>query len=260
MEGTGIFVESSVAGVGSAAFVSNDGSRIASATYVSSAESAEAFYWTDNTGIVGLGWLPRQAGEVGVLESTVRDMTPDGRLIAGWSGLGFLDIRPFVWSEEAGMEDFVQVLRDSHGLSNPLANWELLTIQGMSSNGQFFTGSGYNPAGDIEAWLVRLDAPWGSVTSDLTGNGFVDFEDLTVLLANWNRHTTPARGNLVDANTTPVNFEDLTVLLADWTGPGPAGSPEGALGAEAVPEPSTLALTLVAALAGLPAVRRRRRG
>jgi len=59
----------------------------------------------------------------------------------------------------------------------------------------------------------------------LTGNGFVDFEDLTILLANWNQNVSAAEGNLVDAATTPVNFEDLTVLLAAWTGPGPAASP-----------------------------------
>jgi len=64
--------------------------------------------------------------------------------------------------------------------------------------------------------------------ADLTGNGFVDFEDLTVLLANWNQNVSAAEGNLVDAVTTPVNFEDLTVLLAGWTGPGPAASPQPA--------------------------------
>ena len=190
-------------------------------------------------------------------------MTPDGRLIAGWSGLGGFNGHPFIWSEEAGMEDFEQVLRDSHGLSAPLDDWEYLSIQGMSSNGQFFTGWGFNPAGEREGWLVRLDAPWGSAAgepSDLTGNGFVDFDDLAILLSNWEQDASAALGNLVDANGSPINFDDLAVLLADWTGPDAAGSPAGAIGAQAVPEPSTLALALVAALVGLSAVRRRRRG
>jgi len=96
-----------------------------------------------------------------------------------------------------------------------------------------------------------------SLTSDLTGNGFVDFEDLTVLLANWNQQVGSELGNLVDPTNTPVNFEDLTVLLAGWTGPGPAGAPEAALAAEAVPEPSGLMLA-VAGLCGMGCWRRRR--
>ena len=57
---------------------------------------------------------------------------------------------------------------------------------------------------------------------------------------------------------TLPDFEDLTVLLADWTGPGPGGSPEAALGTEAVPEPSSLLLALLATL-GLSFYRRRLR-
>jgi hypothetical protein len=67
------------------------------------------------------------------------------------------------------------------------------------------------------------------LTADLTGNGFVDFQDLTILLANWNQSVSAAEGNLVDAGGTPVNFQDLTVLLAAWTGPGPGASPQAAV-------------------------------
>ncbi|MCH8047396.1 MAG: FG-GAP repeat protein [Planctomycetes bacterium] len=119
----------------------------------------------------------------------------------------------------------------------------------ISGNTAFVTGGS-------SAYLFTSSSP----RSDLTNNGFVDFEDLTILLANWNKlGATPAEGNLVDADTTPVNFEDLTVLLADWTGPGPAGSPEAALGAEAVPEPSTLLLAVIAVLGVSVGGRRRRR-
>ncbi|MCH8921536.1 MAG: right-handed parallel beta-helix repeat-containing protein [Planctomycetes bacterium] len=60
--------------------------------------------------------------------------------------------------------------------------------------------------------------------ADLTGDGFVDFDDLTILLAHWDQRVSAALGNLVDPLTTPVNFQDLTLLLADWTGPGPVGA------------------------------------
>jgi len=112
-----------------------------------------------------------------------------------------------------------------------------------------------------EGGLAGIDAPtslFGGLPSDLNSNGFVDFEDLTILLANWNKDVTADDGNLVEPLTTVVNFADLTVLLADWTGPGPAGSPEAALG-EAVPEPSSLLLAVLATLGLSFGWRRRRR-
>ena len=102
----------------------------------------------------------------------------------------------------------------------------------------------------------------GEQTRDLTGNGFVDFEDLTVLLAAWNKPgATFAEGNLVETNTTSVNFEDLTVLLAAWTGPAPAASPAAGSLTQAVPEPSSLMLSVaaLALLAGMPSGLRRKR-
>ncbi|MCH8042337.1 MAG: lamin tail domain-containing protein [Planctomycetes bacterium] len=81
-----------------------------------------------------------------------------------------------------------------------------------------------NESGAATAFVVEVVARH-CVVADLTCNGFVDFEDLTVLLASWNQDVAATQGNLVDAANTPVNFEDLTVLLANWTGPAPAGSP-----------------------------------
>jgi len=117
-------------------------------------------------------------------------------------------------------------------------------------------GLAKNPDGVVEGWIVRPSLP--GELSDINRNGFVDFEDLTILLANWNKpDATASQGNLVFPETSSVDFVDLTFLLADWTGPGPAGSPEAALGAEAVPEPSTMLLLAIATL-GLSFYRRRR--
>ena len=98
-----------------------------------------------------------------------------------------------------------------------------------------------------------------SPLSDLTGDGFIDFDDLTILLAHWDQEVSASQGNLIDPLGTRINFQDLTFLLADWTGPGPVGAPEAALGEEAVPEPSTLTLALLAPLGLSFGWRRRRR-
>ncbi|MCH8047410.1 MAG: PEP-CTERM sorting domain-containing protein [Planctomycetes bacterium] len=49
------------------------------------------------------------------------------------------------------------------------------------------------------------------------------------------------------------------MLLAAWTGPGPAGSPAGALAAAAVPEPGTFLLAAFGLVGLLSAGRRRRK-
>ena len=71
--------------------------------------------------------------------------------------------------------------------------------------------------------------------ADLTGDGFVDFGDLTLQLAHWDERVTATLGNFIDPATTPINFQDLTFLLAGWTGPGPAASPQGAAAETSVP-------------------------
>lgn len=67
-------------------------------------------------------------------------------------------------------------------------------------------------------------AVWATVPADLTGDGFVDFQDITILLAHWNQQAGATSGNLHHAESTPVDFADLSVLLAGWTGPAPSAA------------------------------------
>ena len=92
------------------------------------------------------------------------------------------------------------------------------------TNGPFATDFAGIPI-EITNGVIIVES---SQPADLNGNGFVDFQDLTILLANWNRMVSAAEGNLVDPLGTSVGFPDLTVLLAAWTGPGPAASPQPA--------------------------------
>ncbi|MCH8921973.1 MAG: lamin tail domain-containing protein, partial [Planctomycetes bacterium] len=84
------------------------------------------------------------------------------------------------------------------------------------------------------SWTAQPPTPGQASLSrgpvaDLTGDGWVDFQDLTILLAHWNQRVSAAHGNLVDPTHTQVDFQDLTLLLAAWTGPGESASPQAAV-------------------------------
>ena len=86
--------------------------------------------------------------------------------------------------------------------------------------------------GDIVQEVLMYEAGAGTDTvsfdADLTNDGYVDFQDLTILLADWNK-TGMVAGNIVNATQSPVDFNDLTVLLVAWTGPGPGGPSPAAM-------------------------------
>ncbi len=72
-------------------------------------------------------------------------------------------------------------------------------------------GYGYDPSvGHTEA-LMWINVPL-SCPGDANGDGTVDFEDLNIMLANWN--STGPDGD-VDGSGF-VDFDDLNVILANW--------------------------------------------
>lgn len=116
--------------------------------------SGEAFRWTSDGGMVGLGDL---AG--GSLNSIANDVSADGSIVVGQgnrmpSQNGFDVGEAFIWTADAGMQRLFDVLvaRGATGLEG----WTLTEANGISADGNWVVGSGLNPFGVQEAFRANL--------------------------------------------------------------------------------------------------------
>ncbi len=104
----------------------------------------------------------------------------------------------------------------------------------------------------LRLWNMRVDAI-ELLVSDLMGDinldGFVDDDDMSLLLANWGTGNEWGLGDLNEDGT--VDDDDLSLLLANWhTGTLPP------MGGDPVPEPATM---LMLGIGGVGALLRRKR-
>jgi probable HAF family extracellular repeat protein len=143
--------------------ISADGHVVVGDGYSANSKGAlEAFRWSDSGGMQGLGDLPG-----GEFISLALAASGDGSVVVGYSeahdpALGQESGRSnqaFVWDQLHGMRDLQQLLIDQYGLSSALAGWQLFTANSISDDGLSIAGNGFNPQGNFEAWLVRLDHP-----------------------------------------------------------------------------------------------------
>ncbi|MCA9291679.1 MAG: hypothetical protein KDA25_11170 [Phycisphaerales bacterium] len=208
----------------------------------------EAFRWTEDEGMVGIGFLP---GAI-LNGSQAFGVSQDGTHVVGmsWSPTG---IEAFHWSAAGGMAglgdlpggsalDFsfafdvsadgrviVGLGQDDdggaaviwmdgviHRLQDVLEDeyglvlpgWHLAEAKAVSADGRTIVGIGYHD--DLpEGWIVRLPGP---CTIDLDGDGLIDTTDLNIVLANWGES-----GGIADLNASGlVDAADLTIILANW--------------------------------------------
>ncbi len=101
-------------------------------------DDVEAFRWTADTGMVGLGHV------TGNNNSVALGASDDGALIVGeTAGSGF------VWTQQSGMRDLLDVLNKDYGLSSETQGWRWLKPLAITPDGRFITG-----VGDQGGWLL----------------------------------------------------------------------------------------------------------
>ena len=116
---------------------------------------SNAIRWTLATGIESLGDLP--GGQVNAVAWATNF---DGSIVVGQSDAGVASPNgdaAFIWDDSNGMRKLQDVLEVDLGLD--LTGWTLSVAKDISADGRVITGTGFNPDGELEAWLAVLSEP-----------------------------------------------------------------------------------------------------
>ena len=146
----------------------------------------QPFRWTESTGTEVLDGYDNGFRTYGVPTG----VSADGSVIVGFAKedtgrfgrdwLGEDDVA-FVWDIDNGTRYLQDVLEDEFGLKEELSQWHLTRVDGISDDGMTLLGTGFNPAGRMEPWIVKLDSPlalWG----DFDDNRVRSLDDLDLLV------------------------------------------------------------------------------
>ncbi len=150
----GIIALSTLSGVdrlGTPADVNADGSVIVGTGFGSSSPF-EAYRWTDDGTAIGLGLLPGGAGS----RSAALGTSADGKTIVGNVDIGNGNLVATVWDANHGMRR-LDVVLEERGLD--LTGWLLYEATSISDDGLTIVGTGNNPDGYNEGWVVTLTDP-----------------------------------------------------------------------------------------------------
>lgn len=181
------------------------------------------------------------------------DVTSDGSLVVGRlydpSFGGSNDpkwIVAGIWTEASGvMEPLQDILVNDYELSDSLDGWHLSGVYDITDDGRFMVGHAFNPDGLDEAFWLDLGPLVPDLLADFNSDGVVDLLDFSILKADFG--VSPAAFEQGDANGDDVvDLLDFNILKSEF-------------GMEAaVPEPSSMAITMVG-LFLLAAAQRQRR-
>jgi probable HAF family extracellular repeat protein len=131
--------------------VSSDGTAIAGYSY-DELNREQAFRWTQDTGLVPLGFASTNPNEW----SQGRGISGAGNIIIGNNNTGATlpDVKALIWDSAHGMRYLKTALLTDYALDTGL--WKITEGYDISDDGRTLSGSGYNPSGVREAWVVSI--------------------------------------------------------------------------------------------------------
>jgi probable HAF family extracellular repeat protein len=121
-----------------------------SSSTATGSQALEAFRWTQEDQFQSLGDLPG-----GSYQSEALAASASGAVIVGVSNSSVGD-EAFVWDETNEMRALFDVV-EAGGID--LSGWRFTSATGVSGDGEAISGNGINPAGRVEAFVVRLPEP-----------------------------------------------------------------------------------------------------
>jgi len=138
-----------------------DGAVVVGKSIIGTGPDSHAFRWTASGGMADLGTIGGVAGN-----STAFGVNGDGSVVVGSSVFanGNAATHAMVWTAANGAQD-LNVLLSNAGVNMTGVN--LIVARGVSSNGQFFAGSGFFPGAptDEHAYLARIGGSSAGVTT-----------------------------------------------------------------------------------------------
>jgi probable HAF family extracellular repeat protein len=136
--------------------VSANGSVVVGAAYNKNGQK-RAFRWA-NGAMTDLGLIAGMNAS-GASEATA--VSADGSVIVGFVTYGE-NQEAFVYEPKSGMQFLADVLGDLDGLD--MNGWTLYRADGLSADGNTFTGTSYNPEGNVEAWAASRSSKFSTTT------------------------------------------------------------------------------------------------
>ncbi|MES2787120.1 MAG: PEP-CTERM sorting domain-containing protein [Pseudomonadota bacterium] len=128
--------------------LSADG-RVAAGVSIGSESGVRMYRWTVESGMTAIPGTPAD-----VTEMNVRALSADGSVLVGsWTRGGVESA--VIWDAARGLRPLVQALAEERRLSLP--GWTLQRANAVTPDGRVIAGTGLNPQGMTEAWIVRLN-------------------------------------------------------------------------------------------------------